>query len=156
MADEGAILSQLNIVVEDIGKAADFYRRLGVRVELPNEDGEPFHVGCSLDNDFDLDLDTVAFARIWNRGWAQRTGLAGRLVVGFSVPSRERVDELHAEFDAAGYSTLQPPFDAFWGARYAIIEDPDGVAVGLMSPVDPKRRYWPPENWPLQPSSPSP
>ena len=34
----------------------------------------------------------------------------------------------------------QPPFDAFWGARYAIVEDPDGNSVGLMSPVDPTRR----------------
>jgi len=28
---------------------------------------------------------------------------------------------------------------------YAIIEDPDGVAVGLMSPVSPDKRYPPPE-----------
>jgi hypothetical protein len=38
---------------------------------------------------------------------------------------------------------LQPP----WGARYAIVEDPNGIAVGLMSPRDPVRNYWPPEGW---------
>jgi uncharacterized glyoxalase superfamily protein PhnB len=27
------------------------------------------------------------------------------------------------------------PWDAFWGARYAMVEDPDGIAVGLMSPI---------------------
>ena len=37
----------------------------------------------------------------------------------------------------SGYAGLQPPHDAFWGARYAIIEDPDGIAVGLMSPISP-------------------
>jgi Glyoxalase/Bleomycin resistance protein/Dioxygenase superfamily len=41
---------------------------------------------------------------------------------------------------AAGYRGQQPPYDAFWGARYAVIEDPDGNAVGIMSPVDPDRR----------------
>jgi len=44
------------------------------------------------------------------------------------------------------------PFDAFWGARYAIVlgaryaivEDPDGVAVGLMSPSSAEHRRPPP------------
>jgi uncharacterized glyoxalase superfamily protein PhnB len=40
---------------------------------------------------------------------------------------------------------LQAPYDAFWGARYAIIEDPDGVAVGLMSPRSAEMRSPPPE-----------
>jgi uncharacterized glyoxalase superfamily protein PhnB len=44
----------------------------------------------------------------------------------------------------AGYGSQQPPYDAFWGSRYAIVEDPDGNAVGLMSPVDPTRRSTPP------------
>jgi uncharacterized glyoxalase superfamily protein PhnB len=47
-----------------------------------------------------------------------------------------------------GYLGRQPPFDAFWGARYAIVADPDGNDVGLMSPVDESRRTWPPEESP--------
>ena len=42
----------------------------------------------------------------------------------------------------------QPPFDAFWGARYAIVADPDGNDVGLMSPIDESRRTWPPAESP--------
>jgi uncharacterized glyoxalase superfamily protein PhnB len=45
----------------------------------------------------------------------------------------------------AGYRGLREPHDAFWGARYAIIEDPDGIAVGLMSPVSPDKKSPPPE-----------
>ena len=44
---------------------------------------------------------------------------------------------------AAGYAGSQPPYDAFWGARYAIVEDPDGNDVGLMSPIDAQRRFVP-------------
>jgi uncharacterized glyoxalase superfamily protein PhnB len=40
---------------------------------------------------------------------------------------------------------LDEPIDAFWGARYAIIEDPDGIAVGVMSPVSPDMKSPPPE-----------
>ena len=47
--------------------------------------------------------------------------------------------------DRRGNRGLQAPFDAFWGARYAIIEDPDGIAVGLMSPISAKHRAPPPE-----------
>jgi uncharacterized glyoxalase superfamily protein PhnB len=64
-------------------------------------------------------------------------------VLGFKVDSRERVDEIYADLVAAGYRRQQPPYDAFWGARYAVIEDPDGNAVGIMSPVDPDRRSQP-------------
>ena len=91
-----------------------------------------------------LDLDSAAFAQIWNKGWAGRKDLAGRVVVGFSVSSREEVDRLYGEMTAAGHRGLQAPFDAFWGARYAIVEDPDGIAVGLMSPISANRRSPPP------------
>ena len=33
------------------------------------------------------------------------------------------------------------PSDAFQGARYAIVEDPDGNPVGLMSPIDAELRH---------------
>jgi uncharacterized glyoxalase superfamily protein PhnB len=66
--------------------------------------------------------------------------LTGKVVVGFKMPSREAVDIHYSDLTAAGYVGLQPPYDAFWGARYAIIEDPDGIAVGLMSPIDPARK----------------
>jgi uncharacterized glyoxalase superfamily protein PhnB len=71
--------------------------------------------------------------------------LEGRVVLGFRVASREAVDEVYAELTGAGYAGLQPPLDAFWGARYAIVEDPDGVAVGLMSPISPDYKSLPPE-----------
>jgi uncharacterized glyoxalase superfamily protein PhnB len=45
----------------------------------------------------------------------------------------------------AGHAAQQEPYDAFWGARYAIVEDPSGNAVGLTSPVDEGRRTRPPD-----------
>ena len=46
---------------------------------------------------------------------------------------------------AAGYAGRQPPYDTFWGARYAVVADPDGNDVGIMSALDPARRSWPPK-----------
>jgi hypothetical protein len=58
------------------------------------------------------------------------------VIVGFGVPSRAAVDEVHDRLVAAGHPSRQPPYDAFWGSRYAIVADPDGRDVGFMPPMD--------------------
>ena len=143
MGKRKAVLDQINLVVGDMRASADFYSRLGA--EVAPEQAASFHANCQLDNDFDLSLDTAKFAAAWNKGWAGRTDTVGRVVVGFAVETREDVDATYAEMTGAGYRGLNPPCDAFWGARYAIIEDPNGIAVGLMSPIDPAKRSRTPE-----------
>jgi len=70
-------------------------------------------------------------------------GAAG-IVIGFRVPSRDAVDQTYEDLTSAGYGGQQSPYDAFWGARFAVVEDPDGNSVGLMSPIDPAHRTAPP------------
>jgi catechol 2,3-dioxygenase-like lactoylglutathione lyase family enzyme len=140
------ILNQINLVCRDLNASIAFYRRLGV--EIP--EGRVWHTSTgphhataaeqSSDQSIDFDLDSVEFARHWNNGWKDRPDLNGRVVIGFRVATRADVDDLFRGMTAAGYRGLQEPHDAFWGARYAIIEDPDGVAVGLMSPVSPEMK----------------
>lgn len=144
-----AKIDQISIVAADPAASAAFYRRLGV--DIAPIEGAHFHVSGEDPDGFSLDLDATWFARVWNTGWAGVEALAGKVVVGFALETREAVDAAFAELTGAGHRGLQPPFDAFWGARYAIVEDPDGVAVGLMSPVDAARKVWPPPNWPETP-----
>jgi uncharacterized glyoxalase superfamily protein PhnB len=63
-----------------------------------------------------------------------------RNVLVFNLPTREAVDLAYAELTADGHVSHLAPMDAFWGARYAVVNDPDGNSVGLMSPVDPELR----------------
>jgi len=93
-----------------------------------------------MPNGIGFDLDSVKLAKSYNEGWEGESGNG----VGFSLPSREAVDERYERMTDAGYVGLQPPYDAFWGARYAVVEDPDGNHVGLMSPQGPLRRSVPP------------
>jgi uncharacterized glyoxalase superfamily protein PhnB len=58
-----------------------------------------------------------------------------------TVAARDEVDGLVAALEVGGVHVQQPPFDAFWGARYAVVCDPDGNAVGIMSPIDPASRH---------------
>lgn len=150
MSEAPAKLSQLNIVSRDPTASIEFYRRLGVEIldERVWRTPSGIHHVSALDagtpDGIDFDLDSEAFAGSWNAGWSGRADLAGRIVVGFSVASRAAVDGLYAVMISAGHRGLQPPCDAFWGSRYAVIEDPDGVAVGLMSPRSDDKRSPPP------------
>jgi uncharacterized glyoxalase superfamily protein PhnB len=74
---------------------------------------------------------------------AMPAGAAGA-VLGFELPDRESVDATFADLTGAGYVAQQAPYDLFLGVRYAVVQDPDGNAVGLMSPVDPDRIAPPP------------
>ncbi len=94
-----------------------------------------------------IDLSTDSFAQVWKGGRVGRADLVGRVVLGFSLASRAAVDRTYAELTGAGYAGLQPSYDAFWGVRYAVVEDPSGVAVGLMSPIEVVRKASPPEPW---------
>jgi uncharacterized glyoxalase superfamily protein PhnB len=60
------------------------------------------------------------------------------------VSSREEVDRTHARITAAGYRSQKQPEDAFWGARHAVVEDPDGNSVGITSKMDDSMRRTPP------------
>jgi catechol 2,3-dioxygenase-like lactoylglutathione lyase family enzyme len=132
-------LDQVNLVVHDVEASRAFYSRLGLdfgdvpdpvwddhHVSTRDEDAAPLHV----------DLDSVRFASKWNSGWSGGSGA----ILGFKVDSRDEVDTLVASLAADGVVVQQAPYDAFWGARYAVVSDPDGNGVGIMSPIDPDRR----------------
>jgi uncharacterized glyoxalase superfamily protein PhnB len=142
------VLKQLNVVAHDFNATLGFYRRLGL--EVPEGSSSPEgvrHAEVTLANGFVLEFDNEALAGLYNAAW-RKPGGSGRALLGFSVPTREEVDRLYQELTGTGYKGRQPPYDAFWGARYAVVADPDGNDVGLMSPLDESRRSWPPKNSP--------
>lgn len=145
------ILEQINIVCGDTDASVAFYRRLGLEIpdaRIWRTATGAHHVSAAdeaADRAIAFDLDSAVFAQRWNGGWKGRTDLRGRVVVGFGVATRADVDEVYRDMTTAGYRGLQEPNDAFWGARYAIIEDPDGIAVGVMSPISPDRKSTPPD-----------
>jgi catechol 2,3-dioxygenase-like lactoylglutathione lyase family enzyme len=132
-------LDQVNIVASDVSSSREFYSRLGIDFGEVNDPVWAVHHVSSEHDDhtpLDIDLDSTTFVHIWDEGWPGGPGL----VLGFKVESRVAVDDLVDALEADGATVQQLPYDAFWGARYAVVSDPDGNAVGIMSPVDPARR----------------
>ena len=139
------LLAQINLVVRDVHVASAFYRLLGLPMQpAAHPDWAAHHATAILSNGTRLELDSEAFAQQWDPGLSGRAlGLPGG-VIFFRVASREEVDRVFERMTNAGYPAHQQPEDAFWGARYAIVEDPDGNAVGIMSEIDNDKRRPPP------------
>jgi uncharacterized glyoxalase superfamily protein PhnB len=140
-------LNQLDLVVRDMDATLAFYRALGM--DIPESavwrtSTGAHHIDLTMPDGFVLHFDSAALAKEYNRGWREPTGTGSRTVVTFKVVERADVDRIQATLAALGHRTSQPPFDTFWGARYAIVEDPDGNHVGIMSASDPARRSAPP------------
>lgn len=139
-------LNQTNLVVEDMAATAAFYRRLGADFgDSPAVHAEARYPGISLE------LDDAESARWWHAGW--RADQRSRPVLTFEVDSDEEVQALYAELTGAGARAVQPPHLAFFGAWYAIVEDPDGNEVALFGPRDRSRGA---QGWPPAAESPNP
>ncbi|MDA8281930.1 MAG: VOC family protein [Actinomycetota bacterium] len=140
-------LAQVNLIVEDMDAAVEFYQRLGMTVrfdggEWPAGSGAR-HVALENGDGAIFEIDNLAMARIYHSGWRATDAAVPPVVVNFYVASREAVDESYRALTAEGYSGRQEPYDAFFGARYAVVSDPAGNDVGLMSPIDQHKRFTP-------------
>lgn len=142
-------LKQVNIVAKSFDATLKFYRLVGL--EIPEPLAQPpgaLHATAKAEGGVVLEIDNEYLGRIYNAGVRSQAGGDGRTIIGVTVESREDVDAIYARLVAAGHQGRQRPYDAFWGSRYAVVADPEGNDVGLMSPPDDKHRSWPPTNSP--------
>jgi len=120
----------LGIVVSDMPRALAFYGKLGL--EFPEGSESEDHVEAQLPGGFRYMLDTESVIKMFDPEWQRPTG--GNAMGGaFKCDSPEEVDRTYAELLAAGGSPHKEPWDAFWGQRYAQLEDPDGTVIDLFA-----------------------
>ncbi len=127
-----ARMDAVGIVVADMAKALAFYRALGLQIPA-DADGQP-HAEVTLPGGLRLLFDTEETVRSFHPDWRPVPG-AGRIGLAFALPDAAAVDAAYAELTAAGHHGEMAPFDAFWGQRYAVVNDPDGNGVDLFAPL---------------------
>ena len=140
MPDEKPVFGGVHIFFRDVANTVDFYERLGL--EFTGWAGEHF-ARAMLPNGQSFEFGSPALSRAYDPDWREPSG-ANANALQFRLASRQAVDDLYAEFTGAGYHGHLAPIDAFWGARYAEVDDPNGNIVGLQSPQDPARGGPPP------------
>jgi catechol 2,3-dioxygenase-like lactoylglutathione lyase family enzyme len=119
-------LNAIGIVVSDMGRSIGFYRLLGVDVPETPDEG---HVDTFLPNGVRFMLDTEEVIRSFRPDWTRETG--NQLALAFECSSPSEVDEVYRRAADAGFHGEKEPWDAFWGQRYAQLQDPDGNGVDL-------------------------
>jgi catechol 2,3-dioxygenase-like lactoylglutathione lyase family enzyme len=124
-----ATLNAVGIVTADMAATVRFYRLLGLDVPDPSPD----HLETALPNGIRLLFDTEAAIGSFDADWRRATG--NQLSLAFECDSPAEVDAIYARIVEAGFTGRKEPWDAFWGQRYAQVDDPDGVPVDLYAPL---------------------
>lgn len=142
-----AKIAKVNIIARKFAETLEFYRLVGVKI--PVVKGEPSETRHAPANGeaVSFAIDNEALARIYSAEWRGPEPRNSVLITA-QFASRLEVDNTYERLLKAGHSPIQPPYDAFWGARYAIVADPEGNSVGLESPTEQDRTVWPPRESP--------
>ena len=109
-----------------MARSIRFYRLVGLDVPETPDEG---HVDTFLPNGVRFMLDTEEVVRSFLPDWSRETG--NQLSLGFECATLAEVDEVYARVTAAGFDGVKEPWDAYWGQRYALLRDPDGIRVNL-------------------------
>ena len=119
-------LNAIGIAVSDMAASIRFYRLLGLEVRETSDEG---HVDAFLTNGVRFMLDSEEIIRSFLPDWSRQNGNQVTLALECSSPAE--VDEIYARVTAAGFEGEREPWDAYWGQRYALLGDLDGVRVNL-------------------------
>ncbi|QNG20823.1 glyoxalase [Rhodococcus triatomae] len=123
----------VELVATDMAKTLDFYRELGL--EIPADADTAPHVEYTLPGGIRLMWDTAEMIRSLMPGWTEPIG-EDRLSLAFDCHSPAGVDETYSRLTDLGHLGSTAPWDAPWGQRYAIVEDPDGRSIDLFAGLD--------------------
>jgi catechol 2,3-dioxygenase-like lactoylglutathione lyase family enzyme len=121
-------LNAIGITVSDMERSIRFYRLLGIDVPETPQEG---HIDTFLPNGVRFMLDTEEVIRSFRPEWTRASG--NQIALAFECASAAEVDETYARVVDAGFHGEKEPWDAFWGQRYAQLQDPDGVGVDLFA-----------------------
>jgi uncharacterized glyoxalase superfamily protein PhnB len=119
----------IGIVVSDMAAALRFYRMLGLAI--PDGVEGDAHVEVITPNGYRIAWDTEALARSIHADWVAPQG--NRVGLAFKCDGPADVDARYAQITGAGYAGVKEPWDAFWGQRYAVVSDPDGLHIDLFA-----------------------
>ena len=122
-------LDMIGIAVKDMTRSLEFYRKLGWKI--PSGLEAEAHVEITLPNGLRFAWDTLALMESLEPDFE----LSAHSIGAFLCSSPSEVDAKYQELLEAGIEGHRPPWDAFWGQRYAIIKDPDGNTVDLFAPL---------------------
>ena len=123
-------LDAVGIVSGNMKMSVHFYELLGVQLQ---ESGGPDHLEGTTPSGVRIMLDSAELMKKINPDWKEPQGSG--VILCFKQASAEAVDELFIRVIEAGFKPVKAPWNAFWGQRYASVQDPDGNQIDLFAPL---------------------
>jgi catechol 2,3-dioxygenase-like lactoylglutathione lyase family enzyme len=123
----GLELYMVGVIVSDMGRAVDFYRRLGLAIAEGSEQQE--HVEVKMGG-MTFFLSTKRANARWDPAARDASG-GYRIILEFYLDTREALDAKYAEMTGFGYGAHCAPYDVTADLRFAMVDDPDGNTILL-------------------------
>jgi catechol 2,3-dioxygenase-like lactoylglutathione lyase family enzyme len=124
----GLELYMVGVMVEDMARAVEFYRRLGV--DVPEGSEKRGHVEVKMDG-MSFFLTTRRVQATWDPGQQPPAAGGYRILLEFYLKTRAAVDEKYAELIGYGYRSHAAPFETPYNIYFAFVNDPDGNTILL-------------------------
>lgn len=118
----------VGVIVADMPRAVEFYRRLGVDMPVESEDHE--HVEVKMRGGLTFFLSTKRANARWDPGRTDSSG-GYRVVLEFWLETRDALDAKYAEMVGHGYTGHCAPYDVTDDLRFAMVNDPDENTILL-------------------------
>lgn len=131
----GLELYMVGVIVEDIAKSVEFYRRLGV--DVPEGSEEKAFVSIKM-GELTFFLSNKPITARWDPARAALADAVGgyKILLEFYLKTREEVEQKYAEMIGYGYASHAAPYITPFNNYFALINDPDGNTILLSGEVD--------------------
>lgn len=124
----GEELYMVGVIVEDMARSVEFYRRLGVEIAEGSE-AKSF-VGVKMGG-LTFFLSTKEMTHRWDPAYQDGSSGGYRILLEFYLKEREKVDAKYAEMVEYGYESHASPYISEFNNYFALVNDPDGNTILL-------------------------
>ncbi len=128
-------LYMVGVIVKDIEKSIEFYRRLGV--QLPENRVRTDFAQITM-GDMTFFLSQRSQNKTWDPNNTEVTDDGYRIILEFYLKTQEAVDKKYQELINYGYKSHLEPYITPFNIYFAIIKDPDGNQILLSGEVGDK------------------
>lgn len=124
----------VGVIVEDMPRAVEFYRRLGLAV--PDDAEGKQHVEIPMGG-MTFFLSTKTANARWDPARIEPASGGYRIVLEFYLETRDALDAKYEELTGFGYEGHCAPYQVTPGLRFALVDDPDGNTILLSASTEP-------------------
>ena len=125
-------LNTITIVVNSLPKALQFYRALGLKIPIGQE--QEYYVECVSKHASTIVFITKENMLKLNPSWRQADS-NGNIGLHFKFSNTQGVEETYNKLMDLGYQSVTIPYDTKWGERFAEVLAPDGNTVSIFAPL---------------------